>query len=127
MCQVWQHSYYNIERSNDILLSFAQIYNPLPGFKLWYSEIINMIYVLVKNCNFSEYGILHLLPFYEVWSILEKYKEEIEEQNKRQEEENKKMEAQMADMRHSMNTNMNTNKIANTMAQPKMPQLPSFK
>jgi hypothetical protein len=122
LCQVWGASYFNLEAHNSILTWFHEIFNPLNGFKMDYYNIIDILYILIKECHFSEIGLLDTLAFYEVLSILDKFTKEVEERNKQQEEDNKKMEMQMADMRRTMNTNMNNNNN-----QFKMPSMPSFK
>lgn len=123
MCQVWKSSRHNIKPTNSLLTGFYEVLNPLPYFKIGYYDIIDILYILIKECHFSEAGLLDILAFYEVLSIVDKFKEEIEARNKQQEEDNKKMESQMADMRRTMNTNMNNNQ----MKMPSMPKMPSIK
>ena len=89
MCQVWKSSRHNIKPTNSLLTGFYEVLNPLPYFKIGYYDIIDILYILIKECHFSETGLLDILAFYEVLSIVDKFKEEIEARNKQQEEDNK--------------------------------------
>jgi hypothetical protein len=93
MCQVWRSSRHNIKPTNSLLTGFYEVLNPLPYFKIGYYDIIDILYILIKECHFSETGLLDILAFYEVLSIVDKFKEEVEARNKQQEEDNKKMES----------------------------------
>lgn len=107
-------------------MPIAKVFNVLPGFKMWYSNIMDLLYVMVRRCKFSAYDILYTLAFYEVFTLYKKFEEEVEEENKRAQEDNERMEAQMADMKRSMNKQMNTSNT-NSISMPKMPAMPNFK
>lgn len=125
MCQVWLSSKIDHTPHNNMLIRFHQILNPLPAFKMWYSEIIDIIYYMVHHMGFEIYGIMEYLSFPDLYYLIKRYQAEIEEQNKRQQEESDRMEAQMAEMKRSMKTNNNMSNMK--PATPSMPPMPNFK
>lgn len=76
----------------------ALILNPCTGFNLTYQTLLDYTYYLVKYCHFSMHD-LYATDYYFVDILMEKYKEELEEEAKRREEERQEQERQNAEMR----------------------------
>lgn len=108
-----------------MFIYFHEILNPLPTFKVWYSEILQIIYYMVKECHFTDIGLLHEFAFYEVYDLFDIYQKEIEEKNKQAKKDNEQMEVDMANMQSNMNRSMSNNPMSN-ISMPKMPNLPSL-
>lgn len=125
MCKIWLSCRHYNRTYNDILCLFPEYFNPLPAFKMWYSEIIQIIYYMVKEVRFSVHDIMEELFFYDVYYLFDMWQKEVEERNKQQKEENDKMDGQMAEMRRSMSHNMNQNNT-NSISMPQMSGLPKF-
>ena len=73
-------------------------------FKVPYDELMHILYVLSKEMNLS-YSDMNQMSFFEILTILEVYKENMDEQKKQQDKENKKMEKQMSSMQNKYNYN----------------------
>ena len=108
-----------------MFIYFHEILNPLPTFKVWYSEILQIIYYMVKECHFTDIGLLHEFAFYEVCDLFDIYQKEIEKKNKQAKKDNEQMEVDMANMQSNMNRSMSNNPMSN-ISMPKMPNLPSL-
>ena len=76
---------------------------------------------MVKECHFTDIGLLHEFAFYEVCDLFDIYQKEIEEKNKQAKKDNE----QMANMQSNMNRSMSNNPMSN-ISMPKMPNLPSI-
>lgn len=99
---------------NSALVIFAQVLNPLPRFKMWYDEIMQLVYVLVHRCGFTADDILHNFAVYDVFKLFEYYEKEVEEQEKQAKAEKDEQERMMANMQRQQ------------QQQPQMPDLSQY-
>lgn len=65
---------------------------------------MNIVYVLSKELNIT-YKDMNDMPFFEILTILDVYKTNMEEQRKQQESENDSMEQRMTEMQNKYNMN----------------------
>ena len=90
-------------------------------FKIPYDNWIWIVYVFGRELHQS-YSEVCSMPFFEIEMILEKFKEDIEKENKRSEQQNKEYSQQMADNRSAMSSLQNT--MNKGFEMPKMPNIP---
>lgn len=106
---------------NEWTTQFWEVLNIYPAFCLYYQNIKEIMYYMVKDMHFSLHDILNNLAYYECLDLIDMYAEEVEKKNKQQEEEHAKMEADMSKMKQNMNFNNNNN-----FKPPAMPAMPKF-
>lgn len=92
-------------------------------FKIPYDLWINIVYLFGKELH-QPYSEVCQMPFFEIEMILEKFKEDVDNQNKQSAQQNKDYEMQMAEnrsMMESMTKNLDTD-----FKMPSMPQMPNI-
>lgn len=76
---------------------------------------------MVKECHFTDIGLLHEFAFYEVCDLFDMYQKEVEEKNKQVQKDNERMESDMVSMKQGMTTQMSNQSLNNIT----MPQIPT--
>ena len=95
-------NYATFGRERSLIRSSAELLNPCTGFNLTFEHLLNMIYYLVKEGNFSMSDI-ERTDYYFADLIYEKLYDDYEQRRKQQEEENRRQEQEMSSYQQMQN------------------------